>query len=98
VPSARAASAVSVRPPASMSTSATEAPAEAKASALAWPMPEAAPVISAARPDKSAAMRPPQELPRARPPLGNRSSTVVADESRAQDGPGAMQQDPLVLG
>jgi hypothetical protein len=42
----------------SMSASATEAPAAAKPRALAQPMPEAAPVISAARPDISAAMSP----------------------------------------
>ena len=43
-----------------MSISATEAPAAANAMALALPIPEAAPVISAARPDMSAGMCPPK--------------------------------------
>ena len=54
---ANTAAAVSARPLASTSTSATAAPADAKARALARPMPEAAPVISATRPDRSAATR-----------------------------------------
>jgi hypothetical protein len=58
-------------------------------------MPEAAPVISAARPDRSAPIFP---LPRRPPPVMDRSSTVVVGEGITQDGPGAMEQDPLVLG
>ncbi len=65
--------------------------------ALALPMPEAAPVISAARPGKSAAMPPLKRCP-VSPQMGQRSSTVILGQGRAPGGMGAIQQDPLVLG
>src|SRR6266581_1427513 len=96
-PAAFTVPAVSSRPSASMSISATEAPAAANAMALALPIPEAAPVISTARPDMSAGMCPPKP-PRFHRAQGPGSSTVVVPKGRAQDSAGTMQQDSLVLG
>src|SRR4051794_40871393 len=74
-----------------MSISATAAPAPANPSALARPMPDAAPVTSAHFPVSGTCTWPSRGRP------GRSIAGVVALQRGAQGGAAAVQQNPLIL-